>query len=81
MQVGHSIPDGWFYADLKPGTLKITTSTETTEDTTVKLDAGQTKYVRTDISMGLLVGRVTPSVIDPDTALKEIADLHYAGPR
>ncbi|MDR3526499.1 MAG: DUF2846 domain-containing protein [Rhizomicrobium sp.] len=75
--VGHSVPNGFFYVDHAPGKLKITTSTEVTEDTDVQIDAGQTKYVRTDISLGLLVGRITPSVIDPDTALKELADLHY----
>lgn len=81
VEVGSSIPNGWFYVDHKPGALKVTTSTETTEETSVQLDAGQTKFVRTDISMGLLVGRVIPSVIDPDTALKEISDLHYTGPK
>jgi len=79
VEVGRSVPNGFFYIDHAPGKLKVATSTEVTEDTDVQLDAGQTKYVRTDISIGLLVGRITPSAIDPDTALKELQDLHYTG--
>ncbi|NIK87225.1 hypothetical protein FHS83_000543 [Rhizomicrobium palustre] len=79
VEVGRSVPNGFFYVDHAPGALKIATSTEVTEETTLKLGAGETRYVRTDISMGLLVGRITPSVIDPDQALKDIQDLHYTG--
>lgn len=79
VEVGRSIPNGFFYVDHAPGSLKIATSTEVTEETTLALEAGQTKYVKTEISMGLLVGRITPSIIDPSQALKDIADLHYTG--
>jgi Protein of unknown function (DUF2846). len=79
VEVGRSVPNGFFYLDHAPGTLKITTSTETTEETSLTLEAGQTKYVRTDISMGLLVGRIAPSIIEESQALKEMADTHYTG--
>ena len=41
------------------------------------LDAGETKYVRTSVSMGLLVGHITPSLETPETAKKEIQDSKY----
>ena len=43
------------------------------------LHAGDTKYVRTSVSMGLLVGHVTPTLDDPETAAQEVETLKYTG--
>lgn len=43
------------------------------------LDAGETKYVRTSPSFGVLVGRIVPELETPETARKDIEGLNYTG--
>jgi hypothetical protein len=42
------------------------------------LNAGQQRYIKTTISMGLMVGHVTPELIDPAEGMAAIQTLHYA---
>ncbi|QNB14131.1 DUF2846 domain-containing protein [Paraburkholderia bannensis] len=77
--VGHSVPGGFFYVDETPGDYTVSTTTETKKEVTFALHAGDTKYVRTSISMGILVGHITPTLDDPDTAPHEIEQLKYIG--
>lgn len=77
--VGRSIPGGFFYVDENPGSYTVSTTTETKKTITFALRAGDTKYVRTSLSMGLLVGRITPTLDDPETAPQEIEQLKYTG--
>jgi hypothetical protein len=79
VRVGDSIPGGYFYIDRPAGSYKISTSTEVERDLTLTLDAGQIRYVRTDISMGFLAGHVSPVLVEPAVAEKEIKDCHYTG--
>ena len=37
----------------------------------------ETKYVRTYVGMGILVGRIIPELVNADEAEKEMADLAY----
>jgi hypothetical protein len=77
--VGHSIPGGFFYVDEMPGQYTVATSTEVKRTVTFTLHAGETKYVRTTITMGLLVGHISPSLDDPETAPQVIESLKYTG--
>lgn len=77
--VGRSVPGGFFYVDETPGDYTVATTTETKKTITFALRAGDTKYVRTSISMGILVGHITPTLDDPDTAPQEIEQLKYTG--
>lgn len=77
--VGRSIPGGFFYVDETPGSYNVSTSTETKKEINFTLRAGDTKYVRTTISMGILVGHITPTLDDPETAPTEIEQLRYTG--
>ncbi|WP_311767782.1 DUF2846 domain-containing protein [Burkholderia sp. Bp8963] len=77
--VGHSQPGGFFYVDEAPGTYTVTTSTEVEREITFDLAAGQTRYVRTAVGFGVLVGHVTPSLVWPDSAQAEIQTLSYTG--
>jgi hypothetical protein len=43
------------------------------------VDKGETKYVRTKVSMGVLVGHVVPELVSADEAQKELATLSYTG--
>jgi hypothetical protein len=77
--VGHSVPGGFFYVDEAPGEYTVSTSTEVTRSVDFTLRAGETKYVRTSVTMGILVGHITPSLDDPETAPKQIEVLKYTG--
>lgn len=77
--VGQSVPGGYFYADAAAGSHEAQTSTEVSNKLTFVLDKGETKYVRTSVSMGLLVGHVKPELVGADEAQKEIAELSYTG--
>ncbi|HEX7908601.1 MAG TPA: DUF2846 domain-containing protein [Paraburkholderia sp.] len=77
--VGRSTPGGFFYVDEPPGTYTVVTTTEVERKISFDLTAGQTRYVRTAVGFGVLVGHVTPSLVWPDSAEAEIQDLHYTG--
>ncbi|GAB7524006.1 hypothetical protein PBS_29910 [Paraburkholderia sp. 2C] len=62
-----------------PGDYTVSSATEVKREVTFTLHAGDTKYVRTSISMGILVGHITPTLDDPDTAPKELENLKYTG--
>jgi hypothetical protein len=77
--VGRSKPGGFFYLDEPPGAYTVSTSTEVEETVDFTLHAGETRYVRTSVSMGLFVGHITPTLEDPQTAPKQLEDLKYTG--
>jgi hypothetical protein len=77
--VGRSVPGGFFFVDEAPGEYTVSTSTEVKHDIKFTLRAGDTKYVRTTVSMGFLVGHITPTLDDPETAPQEIEQLKYTG--
>ncbi|WEF31277.1 DUF2846 domain-containing protein [Pseudoduganella chitinolytica] len=77
--VGQSKPGGYFYVDAAPGAHEAQTSTEATNKLTFVLDKGETKYVRTSVSMGVLVGHVKPELVGQEEALKELSELSYIG--
>jgi hypothetical protein len=63
--------------DRAPGNYEVATATETEKKVTLTLDAKETKYVRTRVGMGILVGRVIGELVSPDEAQKEMVDLAY----
>jgi hypothetical protein len=71
-RVGRSCPATFFYVDRPPGNYEVSTSTEAEHKLTVSLAAGETKYVKTTLSMGLFVGQVWPSLEDNQTAVKTL---------
>jgi hypothetical protein len=77
--VGQSKPGGFFYIDTTPGDHVASTTTEVERKLTFALDAGETKYVKTTISMGVFVGHVTPELVSQDDAMKELPELKYTG--
>ncbi len=77
---GRSKPGDYFYVDKPAGTYVISTETEKEEDVTLTIAAGESKYVRTDVTMGFMIGHVIPSIIDPQQATLEIADCDYREP-
>jgi hypothetical protein len=77
--VGKSQPGGYFYVDADAGSHEAQTSTEVTNKLSFVVDKGEVKYVRTKVSMGVLVGHVTPELVGKDEARAEIGDLSYTG--
>lgn len=75
--VGSSKPGGFFYVDRPAGSFIAAASTETEKTLSFTLDAGDTKYVRTSPSMGLLVGRVVLELEDPTKAQAEVEKLSF----
>lgn len=77
--VGESKPGGFFYVDRIAGNYVASASTETEKTASFVLSEGETKYVRTSPSMGLLVGRVVVELETPEKAKAELAGLSYTG--
>jgi hypothetical protein len=77
--VGRSERASFFYVDENPGKCTVATSTELERQLTFVLEPGQTKYVRTSVSFGVMVGRINPELVAPDAAKAELAGLHYTG--
>lgn len=77
--VGQSKPGGFFFVDEPAGQYVVSTTTETEKTVSFNLDAGETKYVKTHVGLGLLVGRIIPSLESSDDAEKDLDGLHYIG--
>lgn len=77
--VGTSKPGGFFYVDRQAGSYIAATSTETEKTASFTLDVGETKYLRTSTSFGLLVGHVVVEIEDPQKAKAEIETLSLTG--
>ena len=75
--VGTSQPGGFFYVDRPAGNYTAAASTETEKTLSFTLQAGETKYVRSSMSMGLLVGRAVLDLETPEKARAELASLSY----
>jgi hypothetical protein len=76
---GNAVPQGFFYIDRPAGDYEISTATEVTRTLSLRLDPGQTRYVRIGVSMGFFVGHVYPELVDDAAGLTEIKDCHYTG--
>lgn len=73
--VGDSRPGGFFYVDRPAGRYVASISTETEKTLSFTLEAGETKYVRGSVSMGLMVGRVILELEQPDKAKADLQTL------
>lgn len=70
--VGNSVPGGVFFKDVKPGSYVVATATEVERRLSFTLAAGQNRYVKTSVSIGILVGRVIPELVDPEVGRSAI---------
>lgn len=77
--VGRSERGSFFYVDENPGKCLVSTSTEVEKQLTFELAAGESRYVRTSVSLGLVVGRINAELVNNETAKSEITELHYTG--
>lgn len=77
--VGRSVPGGYSYVDRPPGQYAVTTATEIENAVTFRLAAGETKYIKTAVTPGILVGHVTPTLEFPEQGQSDISRLRYVG--
>jgi hypothetical protein len=77
--VGKSAPGGFFYVDRRAGNYEAAASTEMERKVSFNLDQGETKYIRTSISFGVMVGRINFELMNPSEAKPQLADLSYTG--
>jgi hypothetical protein len=75
--VGRSQRGAFFYVDRPAGNYEVASSTETEKKLSFALDAGETKYVRTYVGVGVVVGRIVPELVNADEASKEMDNLAY----
>lgn len=78
--VGQSEPGGFFYVDLMKGNHEVATTTEVEQKLSFTLDAGQVRYVKTEVGLGMLVGRVQPYLVDEAEGKAAILELSYQRP-
>jgi len=79
--VGRSVPGGFSYVDRPPGKYAVTTATEVENAVTFQLAAGESKYIKTSVSAGILVGHVTPTLEFPEQGQSDVSSLRYVGPQ
>ncbi|WP_454709635.1 DUF2846 domain-containing protein [Cupriavidus nantongensis] len=72
-------PGGFFFVDRPAGKYVASAATETEKTLSFALDAGETKYVRSSPSMGLMMGRVVLELETPEKAQAELPSLSYTG--
>ena len=77
--VGESLPGGYFLIDKEPGNHTVSTSTEVDRTVEFVLASGETKYIKTSVSMGFFVGHVIPELVGETDALKAMKELTFAG--
>ncbi len=77
--VGTSKPGGFFYVDRPAGNYTASAATETEKVATFSLQAGETKYLRTSPSFGIIVGRIVVELETPEKAKAELPSLSYTG--
>jgi hypothetical protein len=71
--VGKSQPGCYFYVDRPPGDYEVKCSTEWASKTVLHVQAGDEKFVRLSIGVGVFVGHIIPSEVERDKGLKEIS--------
>jgi len=77
--VGSAKPNAIFYVDRDPGNMEVVIGTEVEKRLTFTLSAGDVRYVKCDVKMGLIAARIIPTLVDGKDAAKEISDLALTG--
>ncbi|MDH3514514.1 MAG: DUF2846 domain-containing protein [Gammaproteobacteria bacterium] len=77
--VGRSERGSFFFVDEAPGNMTVATSTEVEKQLTFTLAAGETKYVKTSVSFGVVVGRINPELVNSAEGKAALEGLAYTG--
>lgn len=71
---------GYFPYVSNPGPVHFEVTTEATNEANVTVDAGQEKYLKTTIGMGLFVGHLKLSEVSPEIGRREIGECKLLEP-
>ena len=74
--VGSAAPGGFFFVDRTRGNYVASSATEVESKLAFPLAAGETKYVRTSISPGIIVGHMNFELVSKSVAEGELASLN-----
>ncbi len=77
--IGNSQSKGFFYVDKPAGQYICSAHTEVKRNASFALEAGETKYVKTSISMGFLVGHPNFELVDAAEAEAELESCAFTG--
>lgn len=77
--IGRSVAGGFFFVDRPTGDYVVSTATEAEYSTSFHLAAGESKYIKTSVSAGLIVGHITPTIEFPEQGASDVRNLSYAG--
>lgn len=77
--VGKAEPNGVFYVDRDPGNMEVITGSEVNRKLTFTAGAGETRYVKLGVGLGVLVYRIVPELVSEEQAKKDMAGLAYTG--
>lgn len=78
-KVGDAVPGGYFYVDVPAGDHRISADTEVKRETSFTVAAGETRYVRLEVSMGFMAGHISPTLVEPGQGKGELAECSYVG--
>ncbi len=73
---GPSQPGGFFYVDVAPGDYEVSMTSEVEKTIAFHMRAGQTRYVRLSVGLGVIVYRVYPELASESKALQELKGLN-----
>ena len=76
-KVGDCAPQGVYVRDLPAGSYNVHVETEVERELTFTLGAGEEKFVRCYISMGIFIGHGNLELADPTEARDEVRGLAY----
>jgi len=77
--VGTAVSSGAFFVDRDPGNMEVVTGSEVEKKLTFTTEAGDTRYVRMAVGLGVLVYRIIPELVDEAMARHEMAELTFTG--
>ena len=77
--VGTAVSSGAFFVDRDPGNMEVVTGSEVEKKLTFTTEAGDTRYVRMAVGLGVLVYRIIPELVDTAMARHEMAELTFTG--
>ena len=77
--VGRSVTGGFFFVDRPAGSYEASCSTEAERRLSLTLEAGETRYVRSTVHMGIMVGRVHLAPADPEDGRTGVESCKYIG--
>ncbi len=80
-KVGDSKPGGFFFIDSTPGNHEVIIGNEVSNPLTFILNNHETKYIKTSVGAGSLMGRIIPERVSASEAQKELPNLSLTGNR